>query len=249
MSGGRVELGLGAGWYEAEHARLRHPLPGTGERFDRLEEQLAIVTGLWATPAGETFDYAGEHYRLTRLPRAAEAGAAAAAAGHHRRHGQEAHAGRSPRATPTSSTCRSTSVETLADAVRAGRRGLRRRRPRPGRRWCCSTPSCSASAATRPSSPAAPPRSAARSTSSAPNGRRRHPAGGRSTGSGEYADAGVDPRLPAGPRPRRPRPPRPRRRRDPPPPPPLPPTRHLSSIFSGVSSQKCRLGLRWRGSR
>ena len=50
MSGGRVELGLGAGWFEAEHAAYGIPFPPVGERFDRLEEQLEIVTGLWATP-------------------------------------------------------------------------------------------------------------------------------------------------------------------------------------------------------
>ena len=49
MSGGRVELGLGAGWFEAEHRAYGIPFPDTGERFDRLEEQLAIITGLWAT--------------------------------------------------------------------------------------------------------------------------------------------------------------------------------------------------------
>src|SRR5690348_17843711 len=48
MSGGRVELGLGAGWFEAEHAAYGIPFPPVGERFDRLEEQLAIVTGLWS---------------------------------------------------------------------------------------------------------------------------------------------------------------------------------------------------------
>src|SRR5690348_4163577 len=64
MSGGRVELGLGAGWYEAEHTAYGIPFPGTKERFDRLEEQLAIVTGLWTTPAGETFTYHGEYYQL-----------------------------------------------------------------------------------------------------------------------------------------------------------------------------------------
>jgi len=68
MSGGRVELGLGAGWYEAEHAAYAIPFPPTGERFDRLTEQLAILTGLWATPEGETFSYDGEHYRLTDSP-------------------------------------------------------------------------------------------------------------------------------------------------------------------------------------
>ena len=53
MSGGRVELGLGAGWYDGEHAAYGIPFPPTGERFEMLEEQLEIVTGLWATPAGE----------------------------------------------------------------------------------------------------------------------------------------------------------------------------------------------------
>src|SRR3954469_18119993 len=49
MSGGRVELGLGAGWFDAEHTGFGIPFPSTGERFDRLEEQLEIITGLWAT--------------------------------------------------------------------------------------------------------------------------------------------------------------------------------------------------------
>src|SRR5690606_5899250 len=53
MSGGRVELGLGAGWFEAEHTAYGIPFPSTGERFDRFEEQLAVITGLWRTPAGE----------------------------------------------------------------------------------------------------------------------------------------------------------------------------------------------------
>ncbi len=68
MSGGRVELGLGAGWYEAEHTAYGVPFPPVGERFDRLEEQLAILTGLWSTPAGARFDYDGEHYRVTSSP-------------------------------------------------------------------------------------------------------------------------------------------------------------------------------------
>jgi alkanesulfonate monooxygenase SsuD/methylene tetrahydromethanopterin reductase-like flavin-dependent oxidoreductase (luciferase family) len=66
MSGGRVELGLGAGWYEREHTAYGIPFPK--ERFGRLEEQLAIVTGLWATPAGETFDYDGKYYQLKESP-------------------------------------------------------------------------------------------------------------------------------------------------------------------------------------
>jgi len=66
MSGGRVELGLGTGWFEAEHAAYGIPFPP--RRFDLLEEQLAIVTGLWSTPAGETFSFDGEHYRLDAAP-------------------------------------------------------------------------------------------------------------------------------------------------------------------------------------
>jgi F420-dependent oxidoreductase-like protein len=68
MSGGRVELGLGAGWFEDEHRAYGIPFPSTGERFDRLEEQLAIVTGLWTTPVGERFDFQGRHYQLTDSP-------------------------------------------------------------------------------------------------------------------------------------------------------------------------------------
>lgn len=66
MSGGRVEFGLGAGWYEAEHTAYGIPFPG--ERFPRYEEQLAIVTGLWNTPLGETFSFEGVHYTLTDSP-------------------------------------------------------------------------------------------------------------------------------------------------------------------------------------
>jgi F420-dependent oxidoreductase-like protein len=68
MSGGRVELGIGAGWYEAEHAAYGIPFPATRERFDRLEEQLAIITGLWQTPAGEKFSYEGTHYQVADSP-------------------------------------------------------------------------------------------------------------------------------------------------------------------------------------
>ncbi|CAM5611105.1 LLM class F420-dependent oxidoreductase [Streptomyces avidinii] len=66
MSGGRIELGLGAGWFEEEHKAYGIPFPA--ERLARLEEQLAIVTGLWATAPGATFDYAGEHYQLENSP-------------------------------------------------------------------------------------------------------------------------------------------------------------------------------------
>jgi alkanesulfonate monooxygenase SsuD/methylene tetrahydromethanopterin reductase-like flavin-dependent oxidoreductase (luciferase family) len=68
MSGGRVELGLGSGWFGVEHTSYGIPFPPVGERFDLLEEQLAIVTGLWATPPGETFSFSGAHYSLADSP-------------------------------------------------------------------------------------------------------------------------------------------------------------------------------------
>jgi F420-dependent oxidoreductase-like protein len=68
MSGGRVELGLGAGWFEQEHASYGIPFPDTKERFDRFAEQLAVITGLWSTAEGELYSFAGEHYRLSDSP-------------------------------------------------------------------------------------------------------------------------------------------------------------------------------------
>src|SRR5437763_12466292 len=68
MSGGRVELGLGAGWFEAEHRGYGIPFPPTGERFDRLDEQLAIVTGLWTTEVGSRFGFEGKHYHVEDSP-------------------------------------------------------------------------------------------------------------------------------------------------------------------------------------
>ncbi|MEV6487994.1 LLM class F420-dependent oxidoreductase [Actinoplanes sp. NPDC051633] len=66
MSGGRVELGLGGGWFEREHLAYGIPFPATGERFDRLEEQLEIVTGLWT--ASETYSFSGKHYEIVDSP-------------------------------------------------------------------------------------------------------------------------------------------------------------------------------------
>jgi F420-dependent oxidoreductase-like protein len=68
MSGGRVEFGFGAGWFDAEHAAYGIPFPDVGERFARYEEQLAIITGLWETPAGQAFSFEGTHYRLVDSP-------------------------------------------------------------------------------------------------------------------------------------------------------------------------------------
>ena len=68
MSGGRVELGIGSGWYDGEHAAYGIPFPPLGERFERLEEQLEIITGLWATPDGATFSHTGTHYQVDESP-------------------------------------------------------------------------------------------------------------------------------------------------------------------------------------
>ncbi|MGD8168609.1 LLM class F420-dependent oxidoreductase [Herbiconiux sp. P16] len=66
MSGGRAELGLGTGWFEEEH--LAYGIPFPAKRFDLLEEQLEIVTGLWATERGETYSFHGQHYTLENSP-------------------------------------------------------------------------------------------------------------------------------------------------------------------------------------
>jgi F420-dependent oxidoreductase-like protein len=68
MSGGRVELGLGAGWFEREHRAYGIPFGTWTERFERLEEQLTVVTGLWQTPPGEQYAFEGKHYRLEQSP-------------------------------------------------------------------------------------------------------------------------------------------------------------------------------------
>jgi len=68
MSGGRLELGLGAGWYQQEHEAYAIPFPPLGTRFDVLEDQLAVVSGLWATPVGDTFSYTGKTLSVANSP-------------------------------------------------------------------------------------------------------------------------------------------------------------------------------------
>jgi F420-dependent oxidoreductase-like protein len=68
MSGGRVELGLGAGWFEKEHAAYGIPFPELPERFDRFAEQVEVIDGLWTTPVDRPYSFAGKHYRLTDAP-------------------------------------------------------------------------------------------------------------------------------------------------------------------------------------
>ena len=68
MSDGRIEIGLGTGWFDDEHTAYGIPFPSLGDRFDILTEQLEILTGLWSTPVGEKFNYEGSHFRLANSP-------------------------------------------------------------------------------------------------------------------------------------------------------------------------------------
>jgi F420-dependent oxidoreductase-like protein len=68
MSNGRVEFGLGTGWFAAEHTAYGIPFGDLRERFDRFAEQLEIITGLWETPDGDTFSYQGRYYQITDSP-------------------------------------------------------------------------------------------------------------------------------------------------------------------------------------
>jgi F420-dependent oxidoreductase-like protein len=68
MSGGRVDFGIGAGWYDSEHVAYGIPFPPTKERFDRLEEQLQIITGMWRTPPEEQFSFEGQFYTMVGSP-------------------------------------------------------------------------------------------------------------------------------------------------------------------------------------
>lgn len=68
MSGGRVEFGLGAGWFDDEHTAYGIPFPTTAQRFAMLEEQLQVITGLWHTPADGDFSFEGDHYTVVGSP-------------------------------------------------------------------------------------------------------------------------------------------------------------------------------------
>ena len=167
MSGGRVELGLGAGWFEAEHTAYGIPFPPTAERFDRLEEQLAIITGLWETPVGQRFSFAGKYYPVSDSAacpsRSARLVRRCSSAG-----GVRGVPRSSPRGTPTSTTCRS------ARPSRPGPRSAGSATlPGAGRdpdSLVYSATQRSAAAGTRPSWPAARRRSAGTWPPSAPTG-------------------------------------------------------------------------------
>ena len=68
MSGGRVEIGLGAGWFDDEHTAYGIPFPTLGQRFDILAEQLEIITGLWNTPEDSQYSFEGRHHGLVGSP-------------------------------------------------------------------------------------------------------------------------------------------------------------------------------------
>ena len=70
MSGGRIEAGFGAGWNEEEHAQLGLRFPPIGERYDMLEEQMAIIHGLWTEGDGWSFN--GTHWQVKNVKRHGE---------------------------------------------------------------------------------------------------------------------------------------------------------------------------------
>lgn len=70
MSGGRIEAGFGAGWNDEEHAQLGIPFPPIAERYDMLEEQMALIHGLWTEPDG--WSYEGEHWQVRGAKRHGE---------------------------------------------------------------------------------------------------------------------------------------------------------------------------------
>ena len=146
MSGGRVELGLGAGWYEREHEAYAIPFPPLGERFDRLEEQLDVITGLWSTPVGEPFSFDGRALPRRRLAGAAQAGAGRRRPDHRRRRRSEAHAGPRRPLRRRVQRCRSSPSSGSSSSASASMQPVRRstgtRRPSRGRRPppCASAP-------------------------------------------------------------------------------------------------------------
>jgi F420-dependent oxidoreductase-like protein len=68
MSDGRIELGLGAGWFDAEHTAYGIPFPTLGQRFDILKEQLEIITGMWNTPLDSQYSFEGQHHTIVGSP-------------------------------------------------------------------------------------------------------------------------------------------------------------------------------------
>ena len=138
MSGGRVELGIGSGWFAAEHTAYGIPFPELGERFDRYEEQLAVISGLWGTPVGRDVRLRGRHYQLAgspALPKPVQAGGIPILVGGS---GAPAHpaAGRPVRGGVQRAVRLGRGQR---PAVRRGAGGVRGGRPRPRRSSCYSS--------------------------------------------------------------------------------------------------------------
>ena len=160
MSGGRAELGLGTGWFDAEHTAYGIPFPPLAERFGRLEEQLEIITGLWETAEGETFSFSGTttrcpaHRRCPSRPSARARRSWSAAPGSAGRRGWR-------RGSPTSTTSRSPASPPARPRSRGCATPARRRAGIPDR-WCTRPRRPCAAAGTRPNWPAGRRRSATR---------------------------------------------------------------------------------------
>ena len=190
MSGGRVELGIGAGWFEAEHEAYAIPFPAAGRTLRPADEQLDILTGLWTTPVGETFDYAGTHYTVTdspALPKPVQSP-----------HPPIIIGGGGAKRTPALAAKFAVGVQHpvraaghAQDPVRAGGRGRRGRRPGPRLADLLGGVRGVRRAATTPRSRAAPARSAARSTSCAATPRWRAPPAEIVDKLGAFLEAGV----------------------------------------------------------
>ena len=207
MSGGRVELGLGAGWFAEEHDAYGVPFPA--KRFGLLEEQLEIITGLWGTPVGEKYSFDGKHYQLTdspALPKPVQQPVPVIVGGGGPR--------RTPRLAARFAAEYNQSFPEKSDVVPAdepGAGGVRGGRPQPRRPGLLGGASSPAWARTRPSSPAAPT-----AIGREPAELREHGLAGTPAemvdGLGRARRAGHHPGVPAVPGHPRPRAPRPHRR-------------------------------------
>ena len=68
MSQGRIEFGVGAGYFEPEHLAYGIPFPPVAQRFDRLAEALELITGLWKSPGGQRYSFNGKCFQLIDSP-------------------------------------------------------------------------------------------------------------------------------------------------------------------------------------
>ncbi len=136
MSGGRVDFGLGTGWFAEEHEAYGVPFPA--RRFGMFEEQLAVLTGLWSTPIGETLDFVGEHYTLKgspALPKPAQSRMPVISAARDCAARPRSRLGSPPNSTSASAPKRSSPQPSTVCEARASRSVATRRRCAPA--WRC----------------------------------------------------------------------------------------------------------------